>query len=110
MVYTINEPAAFGAYQAIKAAGKEKNITIVSVDGGCRGVQGIVDGQIAATSQQYPLKMAAMGVDAVVQYAKTGVKPSGYTDTGVTLITDKPQAGVDSKDSKFGTENCWGTK
>ncbi len=40
LVYTINEPAAFGAYQAIKAAGKEKDITIVSVDGGCRGVQG----------------------------------------------------------------------
>jgi len=82
----------------------------VSVDGGCRGVQGIVDGQIAATSQQYPLKMASLGVDAVVKFAQSGQKPSGYTDTGVTLITDKPQAGVDSKDSKFGTENCWGTK
>lgn len=110
LVYTINEPAAFGAYQAIKAAGKEKDITIVSVDGGCRGVQGVVDGQIAATSQQYPLKMAAMGVEAINKYAQTGEKPSGYTDTGVTLITDKPQAGVDSKDTKFGTENCWGTK
>jgi fructose transport system substrate-binding protein len=110
LVYTINEPAAFGAYQAIKAAGKEKDITIVSVDGGCRGVQGVVDGQIAATSQQYPLKMATMGVEAVVKFAKTGEKPSGYTDTGVTLITDKAQAGVDSKDSKFGVENCWGAK
>jgi len=110
LVYTINEPAAFGAYTAIKAAGKEKDITIVSVDGGCQGVQGVVDGKIAATSQQYPLKMAQMGVDAVVNYAKSGQKPSGYTDTGVTLITDKPQTGVDSKDSKFGTENCWGNK
>ena len=74
LVYTINEPAAFGAYTAIKAAGKEKDITIVSVDGGCRGVQGVVDGQIAATSQQYPLKMASMGVEAVVKYAKTGAE------------------------------------
>lgn len=110
LVYTINEPAAFGAYQAIKARGKDKDITIVSVDGGCRGVQGVVDGQIAATSQQYPLKMASMGVQAVVDFAKSGTKVSGYTDTGVTLITDKTQSGVDSKDSKFGTENCWGTK
>ena len=110
LVYTINEPAAFGAYQAIKAAGKDKDITIVSVDGGCRGVQGIVDGQIAATSQQYPLKMASMGVDALVKFAKTGEKPSGYIDTGVTLITDKPQTGVDSKDSKYGVANCWGEK
>jgi len=110
LVYTINEPAAFGAYKAIKAAGKEKQITIVSVDGGCRGVQGVVEGKIAATSQQYPLKMATMGVEAVVRFAKGGGKAAGYTDTGVTLITDKTQAGVDSKDSKFGVANCWGTK
>ncbi len=110
LVYTINEPAAFGAYTAIKAAGKEKNILIVSVDGGCAGVQGVVDGKIAATSQQYPLKMASLGVETVVKFAKTGEKPSGYTDTGVTLITDKTQAGVGSQDSKFGVANCWGTK
>ncbi len=110
LVYTINEPAAFGAYQAIKAAGKDKDITIVSVDGGCRGVQGIVDGQIAATSQQYPLRMASMGIEALNKFVQTGQKPSGYTDTGVTLITDKPQVGVDSKDSKYGVENCWGEK
>ncbi|HQV70248.1 MAG TPA: sugar ABC transporter substrate-binding protein [Thermoflexales bacterium] len=110
IVYTINEPAAFGAYQAIQKAGKAKDIVIVSVDGGCAGVQGVVDGKIAATSQQYPLKMASMGVEAIVKYAKDGTKPTGYTDTGVTLITDKTQAGVDSKDSKFGVANCWGTK
>jgi fructose transport system substrate-binding protein len=110
LVYTINEPAAFGAYTAVRAAGKIKQITIVSVDGGCRGVQGVVEGKIAATSQQYPLKMATLGVEAVVKYAKTGTKPSGYTDTGVTLITDKAQAGVSSKDSKYGVANCWGTK
>ncbi len=110
LVYTINEPAAFGAFTAVKAAGKDKQIVIVSVDGGCRGVQGVVDGKIAATSQQYPLKMATMGVEAVVNYAKTGKKASGYVDTGVTLVTDRPQAGVASKDSKFGTASCWGKK
>ena len=108
LVYTINEPAALGAYTALKAAGKEKDVMIVSVDGGCTGVQGIKDGKIAATSQQYPLKMASLGVDAVVDFAKTGKKASGYTDTGVTLITDKPQSGVDSKDVKYGLDNCWG--
>jgi fructose transport system substrate-binding protein len=110
LVYTINEPAAFGAFTAIRSAGKQKQITIVSVDGGCRGVQGVVDGRIAATSQQYPLKMATLGVEAVAKYAQSGTKPSGYTDTGVTLITDKPQQGVPSKDSKYGAANCWGTK
>lgn len=110
LVYTINEPAAAGAYNALKKAGKEKNVIIVSVDGGCEGVKNVGGGIIAATSQQYPLKMAAMGVDAGVEYARTGKKPSGYTDTGVTLIAAKPVAGVDSKDVKTGTELCWGKK
>jgi fructose transport system substrate-binding protein len=108
LVYTINEPAALGAYTALKNASKEKDVTIVSVDGGCTGVKGIQGGQIAATSQQYPLKMASMGVDAVVDFAKNGKQVSGYTDTGVTLITGKPVSGVESKDVQFGLDNCWG--
>ncbi|MDP3809632.1 MAG: sugar ABC transporter substrate-binding protein [Hydrogenophaga sp.] len=110
LVYTINEPAAAGAFKALKAAGKEKGVTIVSVDGGCQGIKDVGAGVIAATSQQYPLKMAAMGVEAGVEYASTGKKVSGYTDTGVTLIAAKAMGGVDSKDVKTGTELCWGKK
>jgi fructose transport system substrate-binding protein len=108
LVYTINEPAAAGAYQALKAIGREKDVLIVSVDGGCAGVRNVVGGVIAATSQQYPLKMASMGVAAGVNYVKTGKKVSGYTDTGVTLITNKAQAGVKSSNTTFGLANCWG--
>ncbi len=113
LVYTINEPAASGAYQALKAAGKEKAVTIVSVDGGCPGVASVKSGEIGATSQQYPLKMAQQGVEAVAAFAKDGTKPAAtagktFTDTGVTLITDAPQSGVDSKDTTFGAANCWG--
>ena len=110
VVYTINEPAAAGAYNALKKAGKEKGVIIVSVDGGCEGIKNVGAGVIAATSQQYPLKMASMGVEAGIEYAKTGKKVSGYTDTGVTLIAATPVAGVDSKDVKTGTELCWGAK
>ena len=108
VVYTINEPAAAGAYRAIRAAGREKDILIVSVDGGCAGVRNVKAGVIAATSQQYPLKMASLGVEAAVDYARTGRKVSGTTDTGVTLITDKPVQGVDSRDTAFGLNGCWG--
>ena len=113
LVYTINEPAASGAYEALKAAGKEKDVTIVSVDGGCPGVENVKKGVIGATSQQYPLKMAEMGVQAVAEFAKSGKKPEptagkSFVDTGVTLITDKPVDGVESKDTAFGLENCWG--
>ena len=110
LVYTINEPAAAGAYNALKKAGKDKTVMIVSVDGGCDGIKDVAAGKIAATAQQYPLKMASMGVQAGLDYAKTGKKVSGYTDTGVTLIANKAVAGVDSKDAKVGADLCWGKK
>jgi fructose transport system substrate-binding protein len=110
LVYAINEPAAAGAYQALKSAGKEKGVTIVSVDGGCTGVRNVKSGVIAATSQQYPLRMAAMGVEAGVEYARTGKKAVGYTDTGVTLITDRRVQGVEAKDTQLGLDLCWGGK
>jgi fructose transport system substrate-binding protein len=110
LVYTVNEPAAAGAFNALRKAGKEKGVVIVSIDGGCEGVRNVASGMIVATSQQYPLKMGALGVDAGVSYAHGGKKPSGYTNTGVTLITDKPLSGVDSIDVKHGMELCWGKR
>jgi fructose transport system substrate-binding protein len=108
LVYTINEPAAAGAYTALKNAGKAGKVTIVSIGGGCAGVRNVKAGVIAATSQQYPLKMASLGIAAIVNFAKTGKKVSGHTDTGVNLITSKPLPGGPSKGLAFGLANCWG--
>ena len=113
VVHTINEPAAAGAYEALKAVGREDDVLIVSVDGGCPGVANVKGGVIGATSQQYPLLMAANGVEAIVQFAKDGTLPKptegkDFTDTGVTLITDHPVPGVESIDTAAGTEKCWG--
>ena len=110
VVYTINEPTAAGAYNALRAAGKAGKVVVVSVDGGCDGIRDIAAGHIAATAQQYPLRMAALGVAAGAEYLKTGKKPSGYTDTGVALIAAKPAKGIDSKDVKTGMELCFGRK
>jgi fructose transport system substrate-binding protein len=113
VVYTINEPAAEGAYAALKAAGKEGQAIIVSVDGGCPGVASVKSGVIGATSQQYPLLMASKGIDAIAAFAKDGTKPAAseglsFFNTGVNLITDKPVDGVPSLDTTKGTELCWG--
>ena len=109
VVYAINEPAAAGAYKALKAAGKEKEVVILGVDGMCsNGVGNVEKGVIGATSMQYPLKMAAMGVAAGVQYAKDGKRQSGYTDTGVDLVASKPMTGVKSIDTKTARAQCWG--
>jgi fructose transport system substrate-binding protein len=113
VVYTINEPAAAGAYQALKAAGKDKGVMIVSVDGGCPGVKNVQAGVIGATSQQYPLLMASMGIEAIKAWATDKKKPTvtpglNFFNTGVQLVTDKPVPGVESIDSKAGLAKCWG--
>ena len=113
VVYTINEPAAAGAYEALKAFGREGDVLITSVDGGCPGVQNVADGVIGATSQQYPLLMASLGVEAIAQYAADGTLPEptegkDFTDTGVALVTDAPVEGVESISVEEGLEKCWG--
>jgi fructose transport system substrate-binding protein len=113
VIHTINEPAAAGAYEALKAVGKEKQVLIMSVDGGCPGVKDVAAGIIGGTSQQYPLLMASMGVEAIKKFADTGEKPKAtegkaFFDTGVQLITDNPVEGVPSIDTKKGLELCWG--
>jgi fructose transport system substrate-binding protein len=113
VVYTINEPAAAGAYEALRSLGREGDVIIVSIDGGCPGVQNVSEGVIGATSQQYPLEMASLGIEAIHEYAQTGEVPQpdegmDFTDTGVQLITDEPVEGVDSIDSAEGLDLCWG--
>ena len=113
VVYTINEPAAAGAYEALAAIGRENDVLIVSVDGGCPGIQNVADGVIGATSQQYPLLMASLGIEAIVEYAADGTLPENtagknFLDTGVSLVTDQPADGVDSIDVAEGTDRCWG--
>ena len=113
VVYTINEPAAAGAYEALRSIGRESDVLIVSVDGGCPGVQNIADGVIGATSQQYPLRMAALGIEAIASYAADGTLPENtpgkdFFDTGVALVTDQPADGVESISVAEGTDLCWG--
>ncbi|MET1156130.1 substrate-binding domain-containing protein [Arthrobacter sp.] len=113
VVYTINEPAAAGAFEALKSAGKEKDVLVVSVDGGCPGVNNVKSGVIGATAQQYPVKMAELGVKAIVDLAKTGEKPANspgldFYNTGVELVTDKPVDGVKSITTTAASDICWG--
>jgi len=112
VVYTINEPAANGANKALTSAGKT-GVTIVSVDGGCAGVDLVKSGVIGATSQQYPLKMASLGVQAIYDLATTGKKPAvtsglDFYNTGVALVTDKAVSGVTSISSADAAKICWG--
>ncbi len=114
VIYTINEPTAAGAWEAMKAFGKDDgSIVVTSVDGGCPGVENVKAGVIGATSMQFPLLMASLGVEAIVEYAKTGEKPEpteglDFFNTGVTLVTDTPVDGIESITSEEALEQCWG--
>ena len=112
VVYTINEPTAIGACAAAAAAGVKID-AMVSVDGGGAGIGAVKSGCINATSQQYPLLMADLGVQAIYDIVKNGTKPANsegldFFNTGVKLITDDPQEGVPSETTEYGLANAWG--
>ena len=113
VVYTINEPAAAGAYEALRSMGRQDDVLIVSVDGGCPGVANVRDGVIGATSMQFPLLMASLGIEAIHAFATDGTRPSNsdgldFYNTGVQLITDQPVDGIESITSEEGLGRCWG--
>ncbi len=110
VVYTVNEPAALGALETLKAAGADlDDMIVVSVDGGCEAIKSAVrPGYIDATAMQFPENMARKGVAAIADEVREGTKPSGYLNTGVELITGNPAPGVKSRDVAFGVRNCWG--
>jgi fructose transport system substrate-binding protein len=119
LVYTINEPTAFGAAEALIAAGKTigKDVYIVSVDGGLAGVEAVKAGEIQATSQQYPLLMAKLGVEAIKTIADGGAPPSNtsadgkFFDTGVKLCTEEPMDTVTAAEqwtAQQCIDNAWG--
>jgi len=107
VVYAINEPSAYGGVAALKAAGKDKGVVVVAIDGGCDGVKMVKDGIIGATSQQYPLLMASKGVQQIADFLKSGKKPESI-DSGEQLITDHPVPGVPSISVDEGMKLCWG--
>lgn len=113
VVYAINEPAAYGAYQALKAAGKTDGVIIVGIDGGCSGVGYVKSGILGATAQQYPSKMASLGMEAIAKIARGGAKPQtsaglSFYNTGSQLVTDKPVDGLTSIDTTKAATICWG--
>ncbi|MHB8691945.1 MAG: substrate-binding domain-containing protein [Solirubrobacteraceae bacterium] len=111
LVYAINEPAAEGASEALKAAGSKA--LVVAIDGGCSNLPFVANGSINATAGQFPGKMAADGVDAIYNLVTKHVHPAtspglGFFNTGTTLYTNDPQTGVPSATTTQAKGLCWG--
>jgi fructose transport system substrate-binding protein len=107
LVWTINEPAAFGAYTAIKNAGLAGKVQIVTMDGSCHGVQGAADGEFGADVLQFPAKMAQISIQEAIGAAH-GKKIPARVDTGEPLVTLHPQSGVASIPPQQARYECWG--
>lgn len=111
VVFTVDERAAAGAASALEAA--RADVVLVSVDGGCDGVDAVAAGRLDATAQQYPLRMATLGVESIARVARGGEKPEttkglDFVDTGVALVVDRPRGGVPSIDTTEAERLCWG--
>ena len=56
---------------------------------------------------QFPLDMAALGTEAINDFATSGEKPENtagldFFDTGVELVTDAPVDGLESAGQRLG--------
>jgi ribose transport system substrate-binding protein len=75
-IFAINDPAALGARAALEKAGKTDQVLIVGFDGQPEGKQAIKDGKIYADPIQFPDKMGAQIVDAIIQQSKGETLPA----------------------------------
>jgi fructose transport system substrate-binding protein len=114
VVYAINEPAAEGAYNALKAAGKQNQVAVYAIDGSCSGLKLVASGEFTADAVQYPGKMAALGVDSIAKLARGGSKPGvtqgkDFFDTGTALVATKGLSGVTIQSPTDAASACWGS-
>jgi fructose transport system substrate-binding protein len=114
VIYAINEPAAEGAYNAVKAAGKQNQVQVYAIDGSCSGLKFVSSGEFTADAVQYPGKMAALGVDSIAKLARGGSKPNvttgkSFFDTGTALVATKSYSGVTIQSPADAASACWGS-
>lgn len=84
-VFGANDPAALGAVQACKAAGRS-DIVIVGFDGNPSAFEAIKAGDLAADVAQFPERMGTYGVDLMVRHLN-GEEIPEFVDTGTALVT-----------------------
>jgi ribose transport system substrate-binding protein len=69
-VFCGNDAMAMGAYQALVAAGKDKEVKVFGFDGADDVVNLIGEGKIVATGMQFPKLMARTAAESAARYQK----------------------------------------
>ena len=84
--FPVNDPSALGVISALEAAGKLKDVTVVTVDGSPEGIAAIKAGKLYSTSAQFPREIGRIAAERA--YAHFAGKPVEKNITvPVKLIT-----------------------
>jgi ribose transport system substrate-binding protein len=85
-VFAANEPSVLGAIQAIEAAGKTGEVTVIGWDAAPDEITALQSGQIHALVVQNPFNMGFLGVQNMIDHLRDGAEMTS-ADTGVTFVT-----------------------
>ncbi|MBL8818901.1 MAG: substrate-binding domain-containing protein [Planctomyces sp.] len=67
-IFAINDPSALGAYVAVEAANKTKQIQIIGFDGAYEGKKAILEGKILCDPVQFPDEMGRTTIAMILKY------------------------------------------
>ncbi len=90
LIFSCSDGMTGGILEAIKLAGKEGKIKVLSFDGSKFGIELIKDGKIIADVAQFPVKIGRMAAETGVGVYNKTVDPAAlprFIDSGTKLIT-----------------------
>jgi len=102
-VFVANDEIALGAWEAISAAGKEKDVIVAGFDGNKDVTTSVKDGKIIATLDQDPWRQGTDSMTSLIEYWEK--KSVERYRTWVGDITDSSNAAA--KLSKFADMEQW---
>ena len=85
-IFGSNDNMALGAVEALKAAAKLGDVTVVGFDANPDAAASILAGEMKATIAQAPGNIGGFGIQALVDL-KAGKKIEAVIDTGTVLVT-----------------------
>ena len=86
-VFCANDAMAMGAYQALAAAGKDKQVKVFGFDGADDVVRLIAEGKIVATGMQFPKTMARQAAEFANEWLKGKREFPQKLPVAVELVT-----------------------
>ena len=76
VIFAVNDPSAAGAYSVLKKLPKEKCPKIIAFDGSKEGCRAVDEGHFLATAIQYPERIGAEVMRAIVMNARKDAVPA----------------------------------